>query len=239
MLRKRRCYSEVYNDLWSVVVNVFQVLRDEEMAMKLIRQLELTPFSREEFKACGDAELSEIDDPVERARRTILRSFAGFGSAATNAEHATGFRATSFRSGTTPAHDWRNYPKNILQYVERLRGVVIENKHYAEILTQHDSRETLHYVDPPYVHSTRNMKRGNAAYAHEFTDDDHRDLAETLKSLKGMVVLSGYKSDLYAELYEEWTCVKQDTFADGAREREERLWLNPWCMEVRGVLTLF
>lgn len=227
LLQKPRSYSEVYNDRWSIVVNVFRVLRDPVQAKELERLLRLTPFAREEFEMSGDVHLSQISDPIERARLTILRSFAGFGSAATNAQYATGFRANSNRSGTTPAHDWAHYPDQVQFFVERLQGVIIENRLASEIILQHDSPETLHYVDPPYPHSTRNMNRGNAAYAHEMSDNDHRDLAGLLRACQGQVVISGYACDLYdQELYPDWERIERKAFADGAKERTEVLWIN-------------
>ncbi len=201
LMLKSRSYAEVYNDKWDTVVNVFQVLRDPEQAKKLEQAVRLTPFSRTEFLKCGEQDIEKVTNPIEKARLTIFRSFAGFGSASTNAKYSTGFRANNNRAGTTPAHDWVNYPDHIASFTRRLRGVVIENKDYRSIIEQQDSAETLFYADPPYVHETRNMQRGNAAYEHEFSDDDHRELAVNLSNITGMVVLSGYQSDLYMELF--------------------------------------
>ncbi len=227
LMRKPRAYAEVYNDIWSVVVDVFRVLRDPAMAAELERRIRLTPFARAEFEAVTDASLAAEPDVIERARMTILRSFAGFGSAATNGAHATGFRATSYRSGKTPAHDWANYPGHIAGFTRRLAGVVVECRPAAKVMAKHDGPETLHYVDPPYEHSTRNMRRGNAAYAHEMTEQDHRDLAAFLRTLRGVVILSGYPSPLYRELYGDWRCERRQALADGARKRVECLWFNP------------
>ena len=238
LMQKPRSYAEVYNDKWDTVVNVFRCLRDPEKAEQLQQQLILTPFSRTEFEQCG--ELSEITDSVEKARRTILRSFAGFGSASTNAKHSTGFRANSNRSGTTPAHDWANYPSHIQSFVERLRGVTIENRDYREVLTTNDGPETLHYIDPPYVHASRNMQRGNAAYACEMTDEDHVALAGAVNNLIGMVAISGYDNDLYGELFKDWQKVCcTGPFADGARERTECLWMNYDPGQLKGQLKMF
>lgn len=238
-MRKPRAYAEIYNDIWDTVVNVFRVLRDPVAAAELRRHLELTPFSRTEFDGCGEAQIRECADPIEKARLTIFRSFAGFGSASTNAEHSTGFRNNSNRSGTTPAHDWMNYPGNIETFTERLRGVVIENRNYADVLVAHDSPETLHYIDPPYPHSTRSLQRGNALYAYEMTDDDHRAMAALLHSLSGMVVLSGYDCELYRELFGGWEMRRKETHADGARDRVECLWLNPLCAARQKQMKLF
>lgn len=223
LLRKPRSYGEIYNDLDGEIVNVFRILRDR--GEELRSALELTPFSRTEFLESYEAS----SDPLEQARRTIVRSFQGFGSAAICGE-ISGFRSKSNRSGTTPAQDWRNYPAHVPALVERLRGVVIEQKDAVEIMVQHDSDSTLHYVDPPYVHSTRSEKmRGTAtrkAYKFEMSDGQHRTLADTLHSLRGIVVVSGYRCDLYDELYSDWLRLDRTTHADGARERIECLWLS-------------
>lgn len=238
LMQKPRAYAEVLNDKWDVVVNVFQCLRDASKAEELRRQLYLTPFARSEFNgSCGHAPQTVGD--IEAARLAILRSFAGFGSASTNGAYATGFRCNSNRSGTTPAHEWANFPDCIPWFVERLRGVVIENRDALEVIAQQDSPETLFFCDPPYVHDTRNMARGNAAYAFEMGDAEHRALAESLHAVRGMVVLSGYASDLYdVQLYPCWKRIEIAARADGARKRTEIVWVNPAAAKAMRQLSL-
>lgn len=97
-------------------------------------------------------------------------------------------------------------------------------------MAQHDAPHTLHYVDPPYIHSTRG--RGDPydvayrGYAHELTDDDHAKLLGFLRGLEGAVILSGYPHPLYEELLHDWRRVERASYADGARSRIEVLWLN-------------
>ena len=225
LLRKPPCYAEVINDLDQSVVNLFRVLRSDR-ADELITALNLTPFARDEFVSAYD----DTDCPVERARRLIIRSFMGFGS---NAHHrATGFRANSNRSGTTPAHDWSNYPDALRAIVERIKpldgssdGVTVENRDAKACMAQHDAPTTLHYVDPPYVLDTRSDTRTD--YDHELSDDDHAELLTFLRGLRGMVVLSGYPSDQYDAALADWRRVERVAFADGARKRTEVLWINP------------
>jgi DNA adenine methylase len=182
LLRKSRSYGEVYNDLDSEIVNVFRVLQDKEKAAELERKIRFTPYSREEFKLS----YKDSDDPIEQARRTICRSFQGFGSASATKAHQTGFRSNATRNGTTPAQDWVNYPDHIMQFVERLRGVVIENRDALELISQHDSPETLFYIDPPYPFESRYRSAvWRDCYRHELSDDDHRRLAEVVRGGKG------------------------------------------------------
>lgn len=239
LMRKQRSYAEVYNDRWDAAVNVFRVLRDPIKAQRLREMLKLTPYSRTEFMAVRFSDMAGLED-VEAARMTILRSFAGFGSASTNGDFATGFRANSNRSGTTPAHDWMNYPSHIERFTARLTGVIIENKDAIEVMRQHDGLKTLHYVDPPYPHSTRVMARGNASYAHEMSDDDHRKLASELKALRGMVFISGYACKLYDDdLFANWQRRERPTHGDGASKRTEVVWMNEAAAEKCKQKTLY
>lgn len=219
LLRKPRAYAEIYNDLDGTVVNLFRVLRDPGAAEQLISALRLTPFSRAEF----DLAFQLVDDPVEAARRLVIRSFMGFGS---NAQRRTrnGFRANCNRSGTPPASDWANYPEALSATVARFARVVIENRPALEVMAQQDSAETLFYVDPPYLPETRDA---GGDYAFELTPDDHLELLAALAKLKGMVVLSGYPSPVYDAALPGWRRVERGALADGARERVEVLWLNP------------
>lgn len=68
-------------------------------------------------------------------------------------------------------------------------------------------------------------------YRHELTPDDHRKLLAFLRTLEGMVVLSGYAHELYDAMLDGWRRVSTLTHADGARERTEILWINPRCAE--------
>lgn len=222
LMRKAPAYAEVWNDLDSNVVNLFQVLRSDK-AGELVEQLRLTPFSRAEFAVAYE----HCDEPVEKARRLVIRSFMGFGSNGHN--RVTGFRANSNRSGTTPAHDWVNYPDSLAMVIERLAGVTVEHKDAKAVMAQHDGPDTLHYVDPPYVFATRADLSKD--YAHELTDDDHAELLVFLRGLSGMVVLSGYPSAFYDDALHDWKRVEREALADGASKRIEVLWINPACMQ--------
>lgn len=228
LLRKPRSYAEIYNDLDVGVVGLFRVLRDAAGAARLIESLRLTPFAREEF----EGSYLPSDDPVEEARRLVARSFMGFGSNGHNRETRTGFRAASNRIGTTPAHDWRNLADALPALVDRLAGVVIENRDALAVMAQHDGPDTLHYVDPPYLPATRSSKSRKGGgryhvYAHEMTLADHERLLTFLTGLSGAVVLSGYPAPLYDGALAGWRRVTKEARADGAKKRTECLWLNP------------
>jgi DNA adenine methylase len=226
LLRKPRSYAEVYNDLDSDVVGLFRVLRSAR-AGELIHALRMTPFAREEFEGAYEPS----DDPVERARRLVIRSFMGFGSDGFNRAVRTGFRANVRRSGSTPAADWTSTPDALQSVADRFSGVVIENRPALEVLRHHDAPDTMHYVDPPYLPTTRSQKSRCSgaryhAYVHEMDAAGHAEMLNVLNGLSGAVVVSGYPSPLYDEALAEWRRVECAAMADGARPRVEVLWLN-------------
>lgn len=221
LMRKPRSYAEVWNDLDDSAVNLFRILRSDD-ASELVRRLRLTPFARAEFEETSKPLPA---DPIEKARHLVIRAFMGFGSNAHG--RSTGFRANSNRSGTTPAHDWANYPDALEAVVERLTGVIIEHRDAKRVMETHDCAEALHYVDPPYVWATRGDESPD--YVHEMDNDQHGALLAFLKTLTGMVVLSGYPAGMYDEALPGWRRVERAALADGARPRIEVLWINPVC----------
>jgi DNA adenine methylase len=236
LLQKTRSYSEVYNDLDEEISNVFSVLQDKDKMARLVELLVFTPYSRDEFNRAYEP----AGCPVERCRRTLIRASMGFGSAAAT-KGRSGFRNDSKRDYSIASHLWAQYPDQIENFCTRLAGVLIENRPAVEVIKKHDCPDTLFYVDPPYVHDSRQMS-GGRYYRHEMTDEDHIELLETLLNLKGMVVLSGYHSELYANFLTGW-----ELFSTSARiganrgcgVRTEVIWLNPQCLAAQKQRQLF
>ncbi len=228
LMRKPRSDFEVYNDLDGDVVNVFRVLRDVASALELERRLRLTPWARREFAAS----YLPTDDPIERARRTIVRAFMGHGTSSRR-QNRTGFRAGSHPNRAGGGFgDWAGYHSAIPHFTARLTGVVIEERDGAELLDRHDAPDALFYVDPPYPSSTRSTVRGpgdhDRCYAHEMTDDDHRRLAARLHRCRAAVIISGYACSLYdEELYVGWQRETTKAMADRGVARSECVWIKP------------
>lgn len=228
LMQKPRAYAEVYNDLDGDIVNLFRVLQDEASRSRLFECLTLTPYAREEFELAWES----ATDPVERARRTIIRAPMGFGSAGAT-KGRTGFRIDTKREYGTAQALWAEYPDSIAEIGQRLTGVLIENRPAIEVMRAHDTPATLHYVDPPYVHDTRYKGASSGRYyRHEMDDQQHLELLSVLLKLEGMVVVSGYPCELYDDLLAGWQ--RHETSARisagrGTATRTECIWLSPTC----------
>jgi len=233
LLRKPFSPVEVFNDLDGEVVNFFRVLREQPEA--LARAIAFTPYARAEL----DAAWEPTDDPLEAARRFAVRSWMSIGGP--TAQWKTGFRYRR-ADPSQPWLQWNRLPEILVATARRLKMVIIEHADWQRILRRYDTPDTLFYCDPPYLGETRSKwGKFRAAYRFEFTDGDHVALAEALRSVQGMVVLSGYAHPLYEALYEAhgWVRHCMSTVNQNGSRAVECLWLNPAAQRRGRQLSLF
>ncbi len=224
LLNREPAPVETYNDIDSEVVNFFRVLRDQKEA--LIEAIGLTPFSREEFELAIAQPTQTISD-LERARRFFVRARqvrSGLAQTASSGRWANCLLTSRAGMGGAVSR-WLGSVEGLSEIVQRLLRIQIENAPAIEVIQRYDSKETLFYCDPPYVHSSRGDSK---AYAYEMTDEEHRELAHVLHNVKGKVALSGYKCDLMEELYSHWRAIEAPSkYCHSIKQpRTEVLWVN-------------
>lgn len=83
---------------------------------------------------------------------------------------------------------------------------------------------TLVYLDPPYLMSVRSSPR--RIYRCELTEADHVRLLGVIKGLTCMVIISGYRSELYERELKGWRVETFQTTNRGGGLVTEYLWLN-------------
>lgn len=235
LIGKPPCEVEVYNDVNRGVVNFFRVLADVDYFGKFMARATLLPQSRElyeEFLRTWPA----IHDPVEQAVRWYYVAQQSFG----------GIFGGSWGTGvtTSPTGRWRSSFTNLPKIHDRIQQVQIECCDWRDVLRRFSGPGYLAYCDPPYVAGSR--KAGG--YEHELRDSDHAALITTLMAYDGAVVLSGYRSPLYAPLDAAgWDCLEVEVCCSAAgrtrasglqgqgkvkaqQRRIECIWRNPECM---------
>jgi DNA adenine methylase len=221
LLNKKRSDREILNDKDDEIVNIFRMAR--ERGSELQELLKLTPFARSEFYHSYDP----TDDPLEQARRTLIKAFMGIGNSV--------FRKNGFRisktSSTCTAKSWVNYADCFEEIIERLRGVLVENMDYVDLLLRYDDHSTLFYLDPPYVRETRKCTQDH--YRHDFEDEEHLRFLESIKALKGMVIVSGYDHVIYDSLGPSWFKVGKEFHTQKGSFAQEVIWLNKACQKGR------
>jgi len=227
LLNREPSPVETYNDIDGEVTNFFRVLREQKE--KLIEQIGLTPFSREEFYRALSEEASEeaVDSDVERARRFFVRARqvrTGLAQTASLGRWAN-CKNTSRAGMSGVVSRWLGSIEMLPNIAERLLRVQIENRPALEIIRLYDDRNTLLYCDPPYIHASRGDSK---AYAYELSDQEHANLAKTLSAIKGKAAVSGYRCDLMDSLYRDWkrTDSTAKTCHSVKQARVEALWTN-------------
>lgn len=231
LLNREPSPIETYNDIDGEVVNFFRVLRDQ--TDDLIKAIALTPFSREEFEKAISEPTEGLSD-LERARRFYIRARqvrTGLAQRASSGRWAH-CRLTSRAGMAGAVSRWLGSIDALPEIAQRLLRVQIENDEAIKVIKRYDSEETLFYCDPPYPHESRG---DNNAYGYEMIDDEHRELARVLHSVKGKVALSSYHCDLMDELYSDWQYIEAPikNCHSVKKPRIEVLWINYDPMEVK------
>lgn len=239
LLNKRPVEIETYNDLDEALYDFFRVMADPDLFSRFYARVRYLPYSRKfynEYRAHWHEEV----DLIKRVTMWFLvarQSFSGsFGASWSSAVTAVG------RDMASTTSKWRSVLAALPAFHERLTRVQIECADWRVILERYDTPDTLFYLDPPYVHSTRRDDR----YAHEMTDADHADLVQALLRLRGKAVLSGYPNEIYKPLEDagwerrEWqtacyaaartraTGIQGNGASLRMQPRTECLWISPY-----------
>jgi len=211
LFAKRPSLTEIVNDLDGNVVCFFRVLRDRPD--ELARALRLTPYARAEMEA---ADLSDPALPdLERARRFFVRVQS---TVSHSAHSRTGFAIAAQQppggGGSDHAHKFVLVVERLEACAERLRRVQLECRPAVDLIGRFATDpHTAIYADPPYLAATRSMRTkrpGIGDYRVEYaSEQDHRGLAEAFHRARAAVLLSGYHSPLYDDLYADWWRVER------------------------------
>lgn len=214
---------EVINDLNDDIINFFDVLRSRRD--ELVQAIQFTPFARSEQKRAFE-QLRSTTDSLERARLVYVLAWQSFGTGFSSANSGWRYERTDSRGTSIVRGDWNDIDRLFLA-AERLKMAQIECDDALRVIERYDSPDTLFYIDPPYLADTRTSKWASKMYKHEMDDDQHIELAHILNNLQGMVILSGYDSQLYKQLYAGWRHKTRGVTTNGKGQRVESIWLSP------------
>ncbi|GAB2713972.1 DNA adenine methylase [Arthrobacter bambusae] len=209
---------ETVNDLDGNLMAFWTALRD--YPEELQRLCEFTPHGRAQRE--NDQVITDDLPLLERARRVWSCLVQG---------RSGSLRRTGWRYDADPETRFPmtsrldSYRSRMPAIARRLRHVSLEADDALTIIERYDGRGTLFYVDPPYLGGTRTWNYGTEMVSSA----QHRELAALLRTAAGTVILSGYASSLYEELYEGWYRYETSSFTTQGgigKERTEVIWSN-------------
>jgi DNA adenine methylase len=129
------------------------------------------------------------------------------------------------------ANAWFNCLENLHLVRNRLDNAQLSCGPAIQSIVKWDSHNTIHYCDCPYYHPTRVTKDAYGQF--EMDENSHVELARLLNVVNGRVILSGYNSKLYDDLYpsNKWRKVEKNVANNASQAKKkirkvECLWLS-------------
>ncbi|WP_058230128.1 DNA adenine methylase [Clostridium butyricum] len=174
---------EVVNDIDKELINLFRTIKYH--APEIDRLLEYEFSGRdifEEYKNCTLEYMTEIHRAI-RFLYLITQSFGGKGN-----NYGYG---TTIRPGQQIF-----YNDMLLKLRDRLKNTYVENLSFEKIIDKYDREHSFFFCDPPYIET--------CDYGNKFKEEEHRELSDKLKNLKGKFLLTINDHPLSRELYKDF-----------------------------------
>lgn len=143
---------------------------------------------------------------------TYIEAYLGGGSVLRNKKPA--LRSIGIDIDESVIRRWRAQNDHDLELVHGDAISFMENFEFT-------GRELV-YIDPPYLPSTRRKAR---VYRHDYSEDQHEKLLRMVKTLRCMVMISGYGSSLYDNQLNGWSKISFQANSQVGL-REECVWFN-------------
>ena len=202
---------EVLNDIDFRIVAFYRCLRNENLWRKLQEMCELTPYSRAEFysvreklkKYLGDPR--KVDEFSDDELLELAWAFYVFNRQSFSAAIANPAWSFPKKSKGVTLRAFRSTIAEFEHFHLRLRNVVIECDDAINVIKRYDTPQTLFFVDPPYLPETLNTPKN---YLFQMTEEQHRNLLETLRKVQGKVLLTHPKCPLYKEMLSDWQVIE-------------------------------
>ena len=185
-MTKAKSRYEILNDIDAELTTLLRCAAHHPQA--LATELAKLHAGRLEYKRLAATDPATLTDLQRAARTFTLRRLTYGGDITTvGGGRLAGVQVTSWQVTVSLYAAW------LATACGRLADALIENLPATEAIRRYDSPTTLTYADPPYIATT--------GYAHPFTDDDHRQLADQLHTLTGRFLLTINNHPLARELY--------------------------------------
>lgn len=199
---------EIFNDRYAGVVAFYRCMRDPVKADALVKWLDMTVHSREDFVWCHET-WENCSDDVERAARWFYMTKYSFASKGRN------FGRSLTGRGNLSGKVRAALPLFPIIH-DRMAGVQIENQDWYDCITDYDASDAVFYLDPPYIDAYR------GTYKYEMTNDDHRRLLNLVFTSQGFFAISGYPNPLYENQdwdnrfeWEVFVSMRSEAFTEG------------------------
>ncbi len=208
---------EICSDLNDHLINVYKVLQRDELEIGDVE------YGREVFDWAADYLTEEYDKL--RAIKYVIRN-----RMSRDADMRTFVDSQRLRGGQPENRNaWQELIRRLPEYIDRVSYIEFYSMDALELIRAYRSDSSVcMFLDPPYLHATRNSKKLYGFY--ECDNHFHAELLHAIVNAKAQVILCGYPSDLYnmklpKYFYKEVSTKVQ--MGTGAKaNRIEAIWYN-------------
>jgi len=211
LFAKGPSFLEVINDINDNVINFYQVLKTDFLALKA--EIEISLMSESLHKKA----LKIYQKP--KGHTKVKRAWAFW--YVTNFSFANkpggGWKYDSGSDGSHTGRQCSNRRNGFKEYAGRLDTVQISCRDALEVIKYRDREDTFFYLDPPYPGTDQGHYKG-------YTEEDLEKLLMILESVSGKFMLSNYGSELIKKytVRNGWNIRKFDMRLSAPRKKGER-----------------
>lgn len=201
---------EVLNDTNRELINFYRILQQDPDNLE--QEIKKTLYSRATFNdAWAIYNYPHLFTDLKRAWALWVLSMQGFSG---QLSPTWGYD----KLNNSPVKRLNNRREDLLQVAKRLSNAQIECTDAIRIIESRDSENAFFYVDPPYFNS-------DCGHYDGYTEDDFRELLQTLAQIGGKFLLSSYPSDVLEEFAKQygWHMVKKEMRIDAGKSTRKKI----------------
>ena len=220
-LNKKPSKQEWINDLHRGIVSIWLAMKDRPY--EFLGRLTNLEYCEDSFNEALIAETTDLKGVDLALNEFVLRRMSRGGL-------KKAFGWSDRQRGGLPGdvNAWVTILEQLPAVIKRVANTWVTYHKAVDAIRGMSSSDTVIYCDPPYLPATR---QSPSAYECDMAEEDHVELAEALNQFKGKVILSGYASPLYEELYDGWVQRKRLIANHASQQKkkqhkEECLWMN-------------
>ncbi len=194
LIAKSPSQIEVYNDSNSLLVNLFETIRNRPISF--LDRARGIVYSRELYEKWKEELTPELVrvDPTEAAVKTLYclaSSFIG------DPRKGWAFHRDGRDGGP---NRWVNLVDRVFMLTERFRHVAIDHLDFRDCIEYWDTNTTCFFLDPPYISSVSQ----SGFYMGDFRVEDHQDLVRILRGVQGKWLMTLDDTPQLRELYKDF-----------------------------------
>jgi len=177
---KEPSQSEIINDTNNFVCNFYMALKIHFKALK--KKIDGTLYSRATYKvALNMYTVPHLFNDLQKAWAFWVLTNQGFSGI---------IGSWSYDRGSRKARSFHNKKLRFTkELAQRLEHTQIENNDAVKVIQSRDTKNTFHFIDPPYVGADQGHYKG-------YTRQDFKELLETLAHIDGKFLMTTYDSEL-------------------------------------------